>query len=88
MRRWMRRKIIETVSEMIKRHAVIGQAYLQGDGNHVGPLLAQCQEEALWIGNAIEAERVFDQGIIHKLEEYCEDLYLISEGRAEASVWQ
>lgn len=88
MRRWMRRKIIETVSEMIKRHAVIGQAFLQGDGNHVGPLLAQCQEEALWIGNAIEAERVFDQGIIHKLEEYCEDLYLISEGRAEASVWQ
>ncbi len=84
MRRREKKEITEKLAEMKKRHELIRTNFLQGEAVTAGGLLAQCQEDAIFIGTALEEEGDFHNEAVKRLELYCEAVYEWSAQKEEA----
>ena len=60
-------------------HGVICKAVALGQGNVCGQILCQCQENAIHMGEQIEADFFEGHPTVGLLEEYCELLYQINQ---------
>lgn len=75
MRRRVKSALLEKLSEMRKCHESIMQEYLHGDVSLAKELLVNCQEAAIFIGNALEEEGSLHEKAVKRLEAYCEAVY-------------
>lgn len=83
MRRFLRKRILENLTDLFNKHKEMELAYAQQNYEEVQLLLAQCQEQAIWVGNTLEesgelreqGDAITDGGIIRQLEMYCEALF-------------
>ncbi len=85
MRRHVKNKLLEKLNEMGRMHGEIARAYEAGEYDRARELLAQRQEDAILVGNTIEAQSEGVQesdcaAIVQKLEDYCEALYACASG--------
>ncbi len=78
MRKYVRRKILKKTEQITDRHRQIEQAVLKEKYEDAQKLLMQCQEDAIWIGNAIDEKEPEGCAVIRRLEDYCEALYQYS----------
>ncbi len=78
MRKYIRQKILRETAEITGRHSQIEQSVLKENYDIVQNLLMQCQEDAIWIGNAIDEKEPEGSAVIKRLENYCEALYRYS----------
>lgn len=78
MRKAIKDQILELLATLQEAHKEVN-LYLQKQQNEtVRNILADCQDCAVQIGNAIEQSETGQDAIIKQLEEYCESLYVIS----------
>lgn len=75
MRKYIKKKLIESISELIQIHKEVEQEFLKGNYDKVQELLVKCQEMAIQAGNAIEEEGTLHKEAVRKLEAYCEIVY-------------
>ena len=71
MRRFQKNKIIELLNTLSKAHKTIDDI----KNDEVQSLLAECQQTAIVIGTMIEESEGEGTDTVHKLEEYCEQLF-------------
>lgn len=75
MRKYIKKKLLESISELIQIHKEVEQAFLKGNYDNVQELLAKCQELAIQAGNTIEEEGTLHEEAVRRLEVYCEIVY-------------
>ena len=85
MRRREKKEISEKLAAMKTRHDTIREQFLHGEAVNANELLARCQEDAIFIGTALEEEGGFHDEAVKKLELYCEAVYEWSIENAETN---
>ncbi len=78
MRRYKKKELLEGVSTLIKANAAITKS-MKADPDGVAQVLASCQEFAIIIGNYIESLGKKYAGLVKLLEDYCENIFRMSE---------
>lgn len=81
----MRKTVKNEICSILRQLEDVNEALLQQNGTvlnqaalsqeQVQPLLTECQEAAVALGEKIEAGGAEGQGVVRLLEEYCEKLY-------------
>ena len=84
MRKYIKSQTISILNTLIKANRSIKDVLKSGNTEALSTLLTDCQEAAISVGNSIEQSEGEGTEAVHKLEEYCEALYLISTGNREA----
>ncbi|MBF1002621.1 MAG: hypothetical protein HXK84_11450, partial [Lachnospiraceae bacterium] len=74
MRRKKKEQLLSLMQEYGEAHTELERLYQKGDLEACCELLTTCQETAVAIGEQIEEEGSGTQ-TVHRIEEYCEDLY-------------
>lgn len=79
MRKWQQEQILNIIENIQKVHMAVQTQVDAGMQELAVKFLAECQESAVELGNAIENLEGTDCKVIHSLESYCEALYTVSE---------
>lgn len=80
MRRYIKKEILEIIKTLSQAIIQIQQLLDDGEAEALQNLLADCQEAAIGIGNAIEQAEGEGTDAVAGLTEYCELLYLLLMG--------
>lgn len=75
MRRKKKEQLLSLMQEYGEAHTELERLYQKGDLEACCELLTTCQETAVAIGEQIEEEEGSGTQTVHRIEEYCEDLY-------------
>lgn len=79
MRKWQQEKILEIIKNLEILHSSIQTFIVDQRYEESLKLLTECQESAIIVGNVIEEVEGKDCLVIKYLEEYCENLYIVSQ---------
>ena len=81
-----RHQMDQYTSLMDKAHGALTQYIAAGDLSAARELTTQCQNLAIGLGTLIEKHCTDGQNVVSILEEYCEDIYRLSEDIANAAI--
>ena len=78
MRNTVKKQLLDILQSMAKVHDEINKKIKKGTMEGVGSLLIECQGAAIQIGELIEQAEGEGTKTVRILEQYCEELYLLS----------
>ncbi len=78
MKRYKKKELLESVSTLIKANDTIVKSVRANPGG-VSEALASCQESAILMGTYLESLDEKYAGLVRLLEDYCENVYQMSE---------
>lgn len=78
LKRYKKKELLESVSTLMKANDTIVKS-IQADPGGVAEVLAACQESAILIGNYIESLDEKYAYLVRLLEDYCENIFQMSE---------
>lgn len=84
MRKYIKNEIIGILQTLLKAHRSIKALVKAGDVQNLGTLLQDCQDAAITVGNMIEESEGEGTEAVKALEDYCEILYLFTQGQETA----
>ena len=87
MRKRQKKILLELTDTLSEAHSQIVRHIGRGEVEHMNGMLRQCQETAISMGETIEASEGEECVSVRRLEDYCEELFSISQnaGGTEAS---
>lgn len=80
MRKAIKQQILEMIDTILEAHCEIKKSTDTGEYGDAKSILADCQDCAVMVGNAIEQFEASQMDIVSKLESYCEQLFFVHEG--------
>lgn len=80
MKRHEKTEMLQTVAMLLKANDSIMRFRTKNACGSIMDAFSQCQESAIVLGNHLEALGEVSEPLVHKLEEYCENIYQMSVG--------
>ncbi|MDO4167980.1 MAG: hypothetical protein Q4D32_11315 [Eubacteriales bacterium] len=78
LKRYKKKELLKSVSTLIKANDTIVKS-MKADPGSVAEVLATCQKSAILIGNYIESLHEKYACLVRLLEDYCENIFRMSE---------
>lgn len=87
MKRYKKRDMLETVDLLIDGNDFVALNYKKSNKNeNIIDILTQCQEMAILLGNCLETLEDVGKLSVPLLEDYCENIYQISQNLSNESI--
>lgn len=86
MRKWQQKQIFEIIGNLDELHQSIQKCIENSNYETALMILTDCQESSISVGTAIEEIEGENCLTVRYLEEYCENLYTISQGFGQTTV--
>lgn len=85
MKRYKKRDMLQTISMLKKANDAVVKTLHKAQRPDLEEALAQCQETAILLGTYLETQGEEGISLVHMLEDYCENIYQMSQSLQDES---
>ena len=85
MKRYKKRDMLQSISMLKKANDAVVKTFHKAQRSDLEEALVQCQETAILLGTYLETLGEEGMSLVHILEEYCENIYQMSQSLQDES---